>query len=178
MRHPRVWFAAAPPGGPRMNPAGYYGPALVRAPWNAKAGKAAGAPTGAVFFFLPRLLGAPTPSLGKGKRDGLSRARTKSGTGIALAMPSFESESDMQAAEHSSFSVRPRASGDPEFREAGVSGPGSPPTRGRADGGPDVSAWWLPHQVHLEIPASHHRFARLLCQPHRARGVDTDQAAA
>ena len=74
MRHPRVWFAAAPPGGPRINPAGYYGPALVRAPWNAKAGNAAGAPTGAVFFFLPRLLGAPTPSFGgREKRRALPR---------------------------------------------------------------------------------------------------------
>src|SRR5215475_9239245 len=25
-RHLRVWFAAAPPGGPRSNPVGYYGP--------------------------------------------------------------------------------------------------------------------------------------------------------
>src|SRR5215467_16012357 len=32
------------------------------------------------FLPLPRLLGAPTPSLGEGKRDGLSRARPKSGT--------------------------------------------------------------------------------------------------
>src|SRR5262249_6400570 len=74
MRHLRVWFAAAPPGGPPGSPAGYYGPAWVRAPWNAKAGKAAGAPTGAVSFLLPRLLGAPTPSLGEGtKRRALPR---------------------------------------------------------------------------------------------------------
>src|SRR5215813_13475819 len=38
------------------------------------------------FLLLPRLLGAPTPSLGDGKRDGPSRARPKSGTGMALAM--------------------------------------------------------------------------------------------
>src|SRR5215475_429877 len=38
------------------------------------------------YFLLPRLLGAPIPSFGEGKRDGLSRARPKSGTGIALAV--------------------------------------------------------------------------------------------
>jgi len=82
-----VWFAAAPSGGPRSNPVGYYragsGPGTVKR----ESGKMSrGAPTGAVFFFLPRLLGAPTPSLGDGKRDGPSRARCKAGTSIALAM--------------------------------------------------------------------------------------------
>jgi len=63
MRHPRVWFAAAPPGGPRVNPAGYYGPALVRAPWNAKAGNAARRADWCGSFLFPRLLGAPTPRM-------------------------------------------------------------------------------------------------------------------
>ena len=70
MRHPRVWFAAAPPGGPRINPAGYYGPALVRAPWNAKAGNAAGAPTGAVFFLFRVCSARPPLAWGKGKETG------------------------------------------------------------------------------------------------------------
>src|SRR5262249_42004149 len=70
MRHLRVWFAAAPPGGPPGSPAGYYGPAWVRAPWNAKAGKAAGAPTGGGSFLLPRLLRAPPPPFGEGKGTG------------------------------------------------------------------------------------------------------------
>ena len=42
-----------------------------------------GAPTGAVFFFLPRLLGAPTPSLGDGKRDGQTPSPTKAGAAEA-----------------------------------------------------------------------------------------------
>jgi len=64
-----------PRADPRSNPAGYYGPAWVRAPWNAKAGKAAGAPTGAVFFLFRACSARPPPRLGEGKRDGLSRAR-------------------------------------------------------------------------------------------------------
>ena len=35
---------------------------------------------------VTRRFGAPFPSLGKGKRDGLSRARIKTGTGMALAI--------------------------------------------------------------------------------------------
>jgi len=72
MRHPRVWFAAAPPGGPRSNPVGYYRAGSGPGPVKRESGKMSrGAPTGAVFFFLPRLLGAPTPSLwGTGKETG------------------------------------------------------------------------------------------------------------
>src|SRR5262244_4306930 len=45
----------------------------------------AGAPTGAGFFFFRACSARPSPRLRGRKRDGLSRARPKSGTGIALA---------------------------------------------------------------------------------------------
>src|SRR5262249_50477468 len=59
------------------------GPAPVQAPWNAKAGKAARR--------LARFSSSPAPArralvLGEGKRDRFSRACTKTGSGIALAM--------------------------------------------------------------------------------------------
>jgi len=64
MRHPRAWFAAAPPGGPRSNPAGYYRAGTGPGPVKRESGKMSrGAPTGVVFFPLPRLLGAPTPRI-------------------------------------------------------------------------------------------------------------------
>ena len=64
------------------------GPARVRAPWNAKAGKAARrlARFSSSSALLPRLLGASTPSFWGRERDRLSRARTKTGSGMALAM--------------------------------------------------------------------------------------------
>jgi|SRR5262245_33494459 len=75
MRHPRVWFAAAPPGGPRSNPVGYYRAGSGPGPVKRESGQMSrGAPTGAVFFFLPRLLGAPIPSFeGREKRRALPR---------------------------------------------------------------------------------------------------------
>ena len=95
MRHPRVWFAAAPPGGPRSNPVGYYragsGPGTVKR----ESGKMSrGAPTGAVFFFLPRPLGAPIPSFeGTEKRRALPRpmqSRDQHSVGYALDLPTSE----------------------------------------------------------------------------------------
>ena len=80
MRHRGCGSQLHPRVDPRRNPAGYYGPVWVRAPWNAKAGKASGAPTGAVFLLLPRLLGAPTPSFGEGKRRADPKPDQKLGT--------------------------------------------------------------------------------------------------
>src|SRR5215831_20621950 len=86
-RHPRVWFAAAPPGGPRKNPVSYYRAGLGPGTVERESGKSRWR-AGQARFLLPRLLWRATPPhfWGNGKRDGLSRARTKSGTGIALAM--------------------------------------------------------------------------------------------
>jgi len=98
-----------PRADPRSNPAGYYGPAWVRAPWNAKAGKAAGAPTGAVHFFFRACSARPPPRLGEGKRDGLSRARPKSGTGIALAMHFIFRQRGLDAARPTNYDRHPEA---------------------------------------------------------------------
>src|SRR5262245_53649061 len=89
-RHPRVWFAAAPPGGPRSNPVGYYGPPGSGPRGTRKREKPVARWTGA-YLSSASALARHAPSLwGNGKRDGLSRARTKSGTSIALAMRSFD----------------------------------------------------------------------------------------
>ena len=70
MRHPRVWFAAAPSGGPRSNPVGYYragsGPGTVKR----ESGKMSrGAPTGAGFFFFRACSARPPPHFeGREKR--------------------------------------------------------------------------------------------------------------
>ena len=74
MRHLRVWFAAAPPGGPRSNPVGYYragsGPGTVER----ESGKSRGRADWRGFLPLPRLLGASTPSFGgREKRRALPR---------------------------------------------------------------------------------------------------------
>src|SRR5262249_25229845 len=58
-------------------------------------------------LLLPRLLGAPTPSLGEGKRDGLSPSPTKAGASIALATHRG------RAMRVAAVSVRPRGSGGP-----------------------------------------------------------------
>src|SRR5215467_9062073 len=88
-RHPRVWFAAAPPGGPRKNPVGYYragpGPGTVeresgKSRWRA----------GQARFLLPRLLWRATPPrLGEGKRESkdgrIPAPKQTTGASIALA---------------------------------------------------------------------------------------------
>src|SRR5262249_58460401 len=87
MRHLRVWFAAAPPGGPPGKPRRLLragpGPGTVER----ESGNAAWRADWRGFFFLPRLLGAPHPlALGDGERDGPTPSPTKAGAGIALAM--------------------------------------------------------------------------------------------
>src|SRR5262249_9842831 len=79
-RHPRVWFAAAPPGGPGATPSATTGPAPVPGPWDARAGKARGAP-GHARSFSRRLLWRATPPhlWGNGKRDGQTASPTKAG---------------------------------------------------------------------------------------------------
>ena len=59
-----------PRADPGATPSATTGPAWVRAPWNAKAGKAAGAPTGAVFFLFRACSARPPPHRGKGKETG------------------------------------------------------------------------------------------------------------
>ena len=80
MRHLRVWFAAAPPGGPRKNPVGYYRAGLGPGPVKRESGKMSrGAPTGAGFFFFRACSARPSPRLRGGKRDGRPQARPKLG---------------------------------------------------------------------------------------------------
>src|SRR5215475_2161941 len=78
-RHPRVWFAAAPPGGLRVKPRRLLRAGPVRTPWNAKAGKAGGALDRRVFF-LASALARHTPSFGgTGKETGRPQARPNLG---------------------------------------------------------------------------------------------------
>src|SRR5215510_6785452 len=59
-RHPRVWFAAAPPGGPRSNPVGYYRAAASPGTVEHESGKSRWRAGQARFFFW-RLLWRATP---------------------------------------------------------------------------------------------------------------------
>src|SRR5215468_9218258 len=78
-RHPRVWFAAAPPGGPRSNPVGYYGPPGSGPRGTRKREKPVARWTGA-YLLLASALARHTPSLwGNGKRDGQTPSPTKPG---------------------------------------------------------------------------------------------------
>src|SRR5262245_41483175 len=86
-RHLRVWFAAAPPGGPRKNPVGYYGPPGSGPRGTRKREKPVARWTGA-YLLLASALARHTPSFGGTGKETGSRARTKSGTSIALAMRS------------------------------------------------------------------------------------------
>src|SRR5262245_4916186 len=84
-RHLRVWFAAAPPGGPRSNPVGYYGPPGSGPRGTRKREKPVARWTGA-YLLLASALARHTPSLwGNGKRDGPTPSPTKPGAGRALA---------------------------------------------------------------------------------------------
>src|SRR5215470_3787436 len=79
-RHPRVWFAAAPPGGPRSNPASYYragpGPGTVER----ESGKSRWRAGQARIFFW-RLLWRATPPRfgGTEKETGQPQARPNLG---------------------------------------------------------------------------------------------------
>jgi len=85
-RHLRVWFAAAPPGGPRSNPVGYYragsGPGTVER----ESGKSRWRAGQARFFFWRLLWRATPPHFGgKGKETGKPQARPNLGpTKLAL----------------------------------------------------------------------------------------------
>src|SRR5215468_7063561 len=113
-RHLRVWFAAAPPGGPRSNPVGYYragsGPGTVER----ESGKSRWRAGQARFFFWRLLWRATPPHFGgKGKETGKPQARPNLGpTKLALF-----------AATHARFrihffSARPRVSGGPRVEIA------------------------------------------------------------
>src|SRR5215831_14767144 len=94
-RHPRVWFAAAPPGGPRSNPASYYragsGPGTVER----ESGKSRWRAGQARIFFW-RLLWRATPphAWGNGKRDGQTPSPTEPGAAEACL---FDIEYDERA---------------------------------------------------------------------------------
>src|SRR5262252_1424183 len=76
--HPRADPGATPPA--------TTGLVRVRAPWNAKAGKAGGALDRRVFFFRV-CSGAPHPLVwGNGKRDGPTPSPTKPGAAEACAV--------------------------------------------------------------------------------------------
>src|SRR5215470_15776129 len=108
-RHLRVWFAAAPPGGPRSNPVGYYragsGPGTVER----ESGKSRWRAGQARFFFWRPALARHAPSLwGEGKRDGQTPSPTKPGADEARAVCS-----NACTISDPFLSVRPRASGGP-----------------------------------------------------------------
>src|SRR5262249_12695004 len=125
-RHLRVWFATAPPGGPRKNPLGYYraavGPGTVEresgeSPWRA----------GQARFFFWRLLWRATPphTWGKGKEDGQTPSPTKPGADEAWPFAATHARFRIHF-----FCVRPRVSGGPGAKLAdGTTGP--PLARGR-----------------------------------------------
>src|SRR5262249_2538917 len=74
-RHLRVWFAAAPPGGPRNNPVGYYGPPGSGPRGTRKREKPVARWTGA-YLLLASALARHTPSLwGTEKETGRPQAR-------------------------------------------------------------------------------------------------------
>src|SRR5262249_33993798 len=100
MRHLRVWFAAAPPGGPPEQPRRLLRAGLGPGTVERESGKSRGRADRRGLLLLPRLLGAPTPSFGEGKRDGLSRARTKSGTSIALAVHLISRQARRECSKH------------------------------------------------------------------------------
>src|SRR5215831_13545263 len=83
-RHPRVWFAAAPPGGPRSNPVSYYRAGLGPGTVERESGKSRWRAGQARIFFW-RLLWRATPPhfWGNGKRDGQTPRLTKPGAAEA-----------------------------------------------------------------------------------------------
>src|SRR5215471_17106306 len=79
-RHPRVWFAAAPPGGPRKNPVGYYRAGLGPGTVERESGKSRWRAGQARIFFWRLLWRATPPHVwGNGKRDGQTPSPTKAG---------------------------------------------------------------------------------------------------
>src|SRR5215467_2003531 len=85
-RHLRVWFAAAPPGGPRSNPVGYYGPPGSGPRGTRKREKPVARWTGA-YLLLASALARHAPSLwGNGKRDGPTPSPSKPGADEACAV--------------------------------------------------------------------------------------------
>ena len=77
-RHPRVWFAAAPPGGPRNNPVGYYRAAVGPGTVERESGKSRWRAGQARIFFWRLLWRATPPRLGeREKRDGPTPSPTK-----------------------------------------------------------------------------------------------------
>src|SRR5215470_19248615 len=88
-RHLRVWFAAAPPGGPRSNPVGYYGPPGSGPRGTRKREKPVARWTGA-FSFLASALARHTPSFGgMEKETGQPQARPNPGP-LKLGSLTFE----------------------------------------------------------------------------------------
>src|SRR5215510_7332772 len=83
-RHPRVWFAAAPPGGPRSNPVSYYRAGLGPGTVERESGKSRWRAGQARIFFWRLLWRATPPHVwGNGKRDGQIPSPTKAGAAQA-----------------------------------------------------------------------------------------------
>src|SRR5215475_12386402 len=79
-RHPRVWFAAAPPGGPRSNPVGYYRAAAGPGTVERESGKSRWRAGQARIFFWRLLWRATPPHLGGTEKEtGKPQARPKLG---------------------------------------------------------------------------------------------------
>src|SRR5499433_1846179 len=79
-RHPRVWFAAAPPGGPRKNPVGYYRAGLGPGTVERESGKSRWRAGQARSFFLRLLWRATPPHFGgREKETGKPQARPNLG---------------------------------------------------------------------------------------------------
>src|SRR5262245_23196388 len=78
-RHLRVWFAAAPPGGPRSNPVGYYGPPGSGPRGTRKREKPVARWTGA-YLLLASALARHTPHFGGTEKEtGKPQARPNLG---------------------------------------------------------------------------------------------------
>jgi len=89
-RHPRVWFAAAPPGGPRSNPVGYYRAAAGPGTVERESGKSRWRAGQARSFFWRLLWRATPPHVwGNGKRDGQTPSPAKAGAAQARLFDSL-----------------------------------------------------------------------------------------
>src|SRR5262249_55768446 len=115
-----------PRADPGRTPSATTGPPWVRAPWNAKAGKAGGALDRRVSSFGV-CSGAPHPLTlwGKGKEDGQTPSPTKPGADEAWPFAATHARFRIHF-----FCVRPRVSGGPGAKlPDGTTGP--PLARGR-----------------------------------------------
>src|SRR5215470_5210514 len=125
MRRHEGGAGPAPPGGPRSNPVGYYGPPGSGPRGTRKREKPVARWTGA-FSSSASALARHTPSFGgMEKETGQPQARPNPGP-LKLGSLTFEYVEFVRCV----VSVRPRASGGPVSASASLS-PGSPLARGR-----------------------------------------------